>query len=149
MSDGPCGPLSPSGTGKPPVTSSGLCEDPSIGPTIVDLYFYQGDDERRTVRWEDPSGSPAADLTNAAIEMQIRKAPADREPDILCEVSVGDGVTITNGALAEFEFVFVSAKTALLAGSDPFFYDLQVTPAAGDKTTILAGKVYFDLDVTR
>jgi hypothetical protein len=136
--------LGAQGTGKPP----DACDDVG-GPTELDLYFYQGDDEKRTVRWEDPPGTAAANLTNAEIEMQIREDNADVQPTVLCEASVGDGITITNGANAEFEVVFSAAKTVLLRGSKPYVYDLQVTPAGGLRTTILRGKVYFDLERTR
>jgi hypothetical protein len=81
--------------------------------------------------------------------MQIRQGPADTDPSVIAEVSVGDGVTITDGPNATFEIYFSAAKTILLVGSDPYRYDLQVTPAGGDRTTILAGQIYFNLEVTR
>lgn len=144
--DGPCGPLHVTGTGPPPtITECGQ----HVGPGYLDLYFYQGDDERRTIRWLTSDGSPAADLTDAAISMQIRRGDADTNPDVICEVSVDDGVTITDPTAAVFEVVFSSAKTVLLTGSEPFAYDLQVTPVGGDRKTILRGLVYYDLERTR
>ncbi len=147
---GPCGALGAVGTGLPPSPDGEFCDVNTFGgPTHLDLYFYQGDDELRTIRWEDPPGTPAADLTGAEIKMQVREDNADVQPNVLFEVEVGDGVTITDGALAEFEVLVSSAKTILLTGSKPYVYDLQVTPVGGLKTTILRGKVYFDLDRTR
>lgn len=144
---GPCGSLAATGTGLPP--GGGLCGSPFRGPARYALYFYQGDDELRTFRWESPAGTPAFDLTNAVIEMQIRRGAADNNPDVVCEVSVGDGVTITDGANATFEVLFSSAKTVLLTGSEPFVYDLSVTPDGGLRKTILRGEVYYDLERTR
>lgn len=141
--------LGATGTGKPPSSSNTLCPDESVGPTEVDLYFYQGDDELRTVRWEDPPGTPAIDLTGAAISMQIREDDADVQPTVLCQAAVGTGITITDGPNATFTVLFSSAKTVLLTGSKPYVYDLQVTPLGGNATTILRGKVYFDLERTR
>ena len=80
--------------------------------------------------------------------MQIRDGPASTHPTVLIQASVGDGITITDGRNASFEVLFTSAKTVLLVGSDPFFYDLQVTPVGGDITTILKGRVFYDLQVT-
>lgn len=147
--EGPCGPLKSVGTGRPP-SDSGLCEDTTVGPTEVDLYFYQGDDEKRVIKWEDPPGTPAIDLTGATIQMQIREDNADVQPSVICEVSVGSGVTITDGPNATFEILFSASKTLLLKGNKPYLYDLSVTPlSTGLKTTILRGCVYFDLERTR
>lgn len=148
MAEGPCGSLADTGTGPPTDNGSGLCGI-SYGPAELDMYFYQGDDERRSIRWLDTDGNPMADLTSAAIAMQLRTGPADTDPTPLCSVSVGDGITITDGPNAAFEVLFENSKTALLTGSVPYYYDLQVEPVGGDLKTILRGKIFFDLDVTR
>ena len=144
--NGPCGPLHQVGTGIPSENSAFCSTTP--GPGQLDLFIYQGDDWRRTIRWESPPGTPATDLTAAAVKIQVRDGFEVNEPDVLFEASVGDGVTITDGPNATFEVYFSSAKTVLLNGSTPFYYDLQVTPSGGDLTTILKGRVYFDLQVT-
>jgi hypothetical protein len=145
---GPCGPLHATGTGLPP-TDGGCCA--GTGPGRHDFYFYQGDDERRTIKWQNSDGTPVADLTDADVLMQIRRQDADLDTTVICQVStdVGDGVELTVPDEATFEFVFTKEKTLLLTGSEPFVYDLQVTPKAGDTKTILRGFVYFDLERSR
>ncbi len=141
-----CGPSLGQGTGD--VAAEELCAG-SRGPAKHDLYLYQGDDWREEVRWVDENGAAVADLTAAAILLQVRTDFADNEPEVLFSASVGDGVDIVDGPNALFEVYLSAAKTVLLTGSEPFWYDLQVTPSGGDKTTILRGKVFFDLEIAR
>jgi len=143
---GPCGSLAATGTGPP--DSADLC-GVSFGPALLDLYLYQGDDERRTIRWVDTTGVAVADLTGAEAKLQIRTGPADTDPTVITEVAVGSGITITDGPNAVLTVLISSAKTVLLTGSDPYWYDLQVKPVGGDLRTILRGRIYFDLEVTR
>ncbi len=144
--EGPCGPLSQQGTGVPDNSASGFCG--TVGPAVFDWFFYQGDDIRRTVTYESPPGT-GVDLTGAAIEMDIRKGPAVLHPDpALIALAVGTGITITDAVNGVFQFLVTAAQSALLSGSTPFFYDIQVTPVGGDKVTILRGRIFFDLQVT-
>ncbi len=117
-------------------------------PANTPISFYQGDDERLNIIWESPPGTPAADLTAAAIAMHIRNGVAD-DADIVIEASVGDGITITDGPAATFEIFFSKAKTVLLIGTEDFKYDIQVTPAGGDTKTVLQGDLKFGLEKTR
>lgn len=142
----PCGSALGQGTGD--LAAEDLCSG-SRGPAQHDLYLYQGDDWREQVQWIDELGAPVADLTAAEILLQVRADFADNEPVVLFEASVGDGVDIVDGPNALLEVHLSAAKTVLLTGSEPFWYDLQVTPAGGDRTTILRGKVLFDLEITR
>jgi hypothetical protein len=143
--------LGDGGTGLPPEAPSSDCPPVTMGPTTVDLYLYQGDDELRVCRWEDPIGTPAIDLTGADIEMQVRTNNVDFVNGLppLFECSIGDGITITDGPNATFQLLISSAKTVLLTGSNPFLWDLQVTPLGGRRTTIFRGLVYFELERTR
>lgn len=146
-SGGPCGPLGAVGTGQPPATTDGFCVTPQ-GPGQLDLFMYQGDTFIRTITWESPPGTPAADLTGAAIKMQVRAAPESVCPTVLFGIEVGTGIVITDGPNATFQITFSSAQTVLLVGSDPYIYDLQVTPAGAGQTTILRGGVFFDQQVS-
>ena len=118
-------------------------------PATRNLEFYQGDDERFTVFWENPPGTPADDLTGAAVEMQIRRGPADEFPEIIAKVSIGDGATISDGPGAEIELFFKAAKTVLLTCDDKFEYANKVTAVGGDKKTIRDGKLRSRLERTR
>jgi hypothetical protein len=164
----PCGePLHSHGTGRP--CSSSLCFGPEgavalsgsrdrdlivyygDGPVAYDLYVFQGDDHRRRVQWLDLAGAPVADLTGCAAKLQVRADPgfADDTDGFLFQLMVGSGIAVVDGPNAVVEFVMTAAQTALLAGNKPGRYDLAVTPAGGDRTTLLRGRVLFDLQVTR
>lgn len=129
-----------SGTGKPKGATG--------GPAKLDLYLYQGDDWRRSIEIEGDDGEPFADLTDAEVNMQVRANFADVS-SVLFECSVGDGITITDGPGAAIELLVAGEKTVLLTGSKPYLYDLEVVTAGGDRTTVLRGQVYFDLEITR
>ena len=118
-------------------------------PAVANLNFYQGDDERFHVIWESPPGTPAADLTGASAQMDIRRGPADEFPLIITAL-VGDGITVVDGPGAELEIHFTKEKTVLLSSDDnDYVYDLQVVPVGGDKKTILSGKLRVGLERTR
>ena len=132
------------------VESDKLVVTSDQGPAELNFAFYQGDDESRTITWQDKDENPFADLTGAKIEMQIRKGSADSGATIIAEVNVGDGVTITDGPAATFVVRFEGAKTILLVEDQDYFYDLQVTPVPpSDKKTILKGRVNETAEVTR
>lgn len=123
--------------------------EPVFADRVHDFKFYQGDDERRVIIWENPPGTPAVDLTGAAIRMQIRNKPADAEDSVvIAEVSVGDGVTIINGPAAQFEVLFDRTKTTLLL-AEQYCYDLEVTPLGGDRKTVLNGRILVGKEKTR
>ena len=117
-------------------------------PARLNINFYPGDDERFTIFWENPPGTPADDITGAAIRMQIRKGPADSFP-VVVEASIGDGITIVDGPGAEFQVFFSLAKTLQLSGKDKFFYDIQIKPVSGDLKTLLEGELRVGLERTR
>ncbi len=116
-------------------------------PAVQALDFYQGDDERFTVFWEDDAGAPAFDLTNCVAQMDIRLGAAD-ENAVVIQSLIGDGITVTDGPGAELQIFFSALKTVLLV-EENYEYDLQVTPSGGDKKTILKGKLKVGLERTR
>lgn len=109
-------------------------------PTRHDFHIYRGDDWARTITFADPAGA-VIDVSSRTFAAQIR-ATAD-SATILATMTV----TMTQAALGIVEISLSAAQTAALeAGVDR--WDLSQT-VSGLKTTLLAGAVYVEGDVTR
>jgi len=109
-------------------------------PGQSDLAIYQGDDwsAQVTVTYQDQT---AADLTGYTAQAQIRTATADQQPVVSAEITTSIAGNIVTLSLTH-------DQTQQLTGA-VYYWDLQLTSAAGDITTILAGKVKVTYEITR
>lgn len=118
-------------------------------PGKSSITISQGDDDEREFVWESPPGTPV-DITGASIRMQIRKGPADSNPEVIGIDDTGttDGVIIlsdpTNGT---FETLFNRDATKKLVDKQKYQYDVEIT-LDGIRTTIVAGNVSVYLEIT-
>jgi hypothetical protein len=106
-----------------------------------DLAIYQGDDWAATVAVNNCDGT-TADLTGYTAQAQIRTGIADQTAavaaQLLCAVAPPNEISIS----------LTSAQTTLL--TQPVYrWDLQITSPTGIITTILAGAVNMQFEVTR
>jgi hypothetical protein len=107
----------------------------------ADIELYQGDDWAATVWVYMPDNTPA-DLTGYTGQAQIRTAPADQDPNVAAEMVV---TVVPPNQVS----VYLPHSESVLASGFNYVWDLQLTSAAGEITTILAGEVTVDLEVTR
>ena len=104
-------------------------------PARADLTIYQGDDYTATVTVE------GTDITGYTARAQIRDDVADREPTILATIV----------ALVSPPYILLSiprSVTALLPGTQ-LLWDLEVTDPSSQVTTLMAGFVVLQQEVTR
>lgn len=87
------------------------------------------------------NGATPVDLTGASLAMQVRRKAADTT------VTFTPTVTITGAAAGTFDIEITQAQLAGLTGV--FDFDLVLTVAGGDKTTVMFGKLQIDQGVTR
>lgn len=106
-----------------------------------DLELYQGDDWAATVWVFLPDNTPA-DLTGYTGKAQIRTGPADQAPDVAATF------TVTVVPPNQVSLYLPHAQSVLASGFN-YVWDLQLTSAAGEITTVLTGEVSVDLEVTR
>jgi len=112
-------------------------------PTNASLNLYQGDDWAGLVSVYQADGTTPFDLTGYTARAQIRRDVADRALDVLAEITIG--VVDAAGGLLSLDLDHT--VTATLSGH--LLWDLQLTDAAGEITTILAGGVNVTSEVTR
>jgi hypothetical protein len=106
-----------------------------------DLDIYQGDDWAATVTVLNPDMT-AADLTGYTAQAQIRTGPADQITTIAAEI--GTAVVLPN----RVSLFLTHAQTLTLTGFN-YQWDLQLTSATGQVTTVLAGGVNVTRETTR
>lgn len=103
-------------------------------PQTADLYLYAGDTTTLEIAVTDDTGAPL-DLTTYTAEAQIR-ATADAATAVDFTTAVaGNTITLT-----------LDAATALPARG---VWDVQITAATGEVTTLAGGKVTVTPEVTR
>jgi hypothetical protein len=106
-----------------------------------DLAIYQGDDWAAMVTVNNCDGTPA-DLTGYTAQSQIRAGIADQTwavaASLLCAVVLPNQISIS----------LTSAQTTLLY-QPVYCWDLQIRSSDGMVTTILAGAVNVQFEVTR
>jgi len=107
----------------------------------VDLDLYQGDDWAAMVAVLMTDMTPA-DLTGYTAQSQIRTGPADQVSNVAAEM-VCTVVPPNNISL-----YLSHAQTTQLTGFG-YQWDLQLTSAADEITTIMAGNVNVVQEVTR
>jgi hypothetical protein len=108
---------------------------------VVDLALYQGDDYGAWVNVFHPDQT-VADLTGYTAQAQIRTAVADQQPAVTAEFTTA--VVLPN----QVSISLTHAQTVQFTGQN-YRWDMQLTSAAGEIVTILAGKVMVTQEVTR
>ena len=108
----------------------------------ADLSIYQGDDFAAFVSVFDADGAPA-DITGYAATAQIRRDAADRSGAVVAAL----GVTITDPVTGALSLALGHDETAALRGK--YVWDLQVIAPGDIRTTLLAGTVTIQSEVTR
>ena len=107
-------------------------------PSKADLFLYQGDTWSAQVTI---SGASAPDLQGYTGLAQIRRDYADREPDVAATMTaVVTGSKTVNISLSD-------EVTTKLYGD--YVWDMRLVAGDGSVTTVLAGEVRVDPDVTR
>jgi hypothetical protein len=106
-----------------------------------DLGIYQGDDWAAMVTVKNADGTDA-DLTGYTAQSQIRTGPADQVWEISAEITCA--VVPPN----QISLSLTSAQTGQLEQPN-YCWDLQITSPANIITTILAGNVTVQPEVTR
>jgi hypothetical protein len=111
------------------------------------LYLYQGDDWAALITVNNCDGTPF-DLTDYAINAQIREGPADQtwriNATFTCAV-----VTPLPGAIPnQISISLTNQQTTALRNLN-YVWDLQIVSPAGIVTTIVSGPVQVTPTVTR
>lgn len=112
-------------------------------PANQDYEFYRGDNEEITLVYKDDSGV-VIDITGATAKTEFRQF-------------IGGSVILTktatiDGAAGEMVFSFTTSDTIALATNNTvsrYVYDIELTDVSGVVTTLLAGSVTVQADVTR
>ena len=108
-------------------------------PGSFDLNLYRGDTGRwRFTLWADEAKTQPAALTGATAAAQIRNAPGGN-----VVVSLACSVVLPN----QIDMVLAAVDSAGLPLSRGV-WDLQVTYASGDVSTVVAGRTCVTADVT-
>lgn len=76
-----------------------------------------------------------------------RLDPQDASP--LFTKSIGSGVTITNATAGLFTVTIAATDTASLPDyPQSLYYDVKVTDASGNVTTVQGGKIYLTANIS-
>jgi hypothetical protein len=111
-------------------------------PGVVDLELYRGDTARyQFVLWQDANKTIPFDLTGSVPAAQIRdRADSGRVVvQLACSIALPNTVNVA----------LLAADSAALPANCRGVWDLQITAASGDVTTVVAGNVAVTSDVTR
>ena len=109
--------------------------------TRVDLVLYRGDSGGFTVSVTNPQGIPVAVETNEWL-CQVRESVDS--PNVLCEFTVIPVI----GDVSSVQVIIDAADSAAITGCSAV-WDLQMTSSGVYTTTLLAGKVKVQGDVSR
>ena len=110
-----------------------------------DITIRQGSTFLQNMIWKDSSGVPM-DLTGYVARMQVR--PGVCSPDVIVELTTENG-RITLGGVAGTIVLEIDADTTAAIVNGCGVYDLELESSSGFVTTILAGAVAFEREVTR
>jgi len=107
-------------------------------PAKYPLAIYRGDTFRIAFRlWKDRDKTEPVDLTDIDVKAEVRDKPSGLNITLM-------STTVELPNLIEMEMSAVTTGTLPAIGA----WDLQLTYASGDVTTILAGGVTVTPDVT-
>ena len=120
-------------------------------PANIDLIIYQGSTFRKTFTWSTgtPGNTTPVDLTGCQIYSQARSSVLS--DTVLFQLSVGDGVTITEPEAGKFE-LHISAEDTSAFAFKKAVYDIEIVfpNLEGDDTyRLIEGTVVIDPEVTR
>ena len=94
------------------------------------------------------SAGTAVNITGYDARMQIRRGFADDDAEVLVDLTVGDGITLTTPASGILDVVISADDTEDLPGGR-WRYDLEIESAGGVVTRILEGNATVSREVTR
>lgn len=104
----------------------------------ADLAIRQGNDYAATVLVENADGTPADLTAYTGARAQLRRAPADEDPEVACEI------VCTLVLPDQIRLSIPKAITTGLCGR--YVWDLDLLP---DELTIIGGKAVVTAEVTR
>ena len=111
-------------------------------PGVYDLELYRGDTARYSfVLWQDAAKTIPLDLTGSVAAAQVR----DRADSGRIVVQLSCSIVLPNTV----NVALLAADSAALPSNCRGVWDLQITAASGDITTVVAGNVAVTSDVTR
>jgi len=111
-------------------------------PGVYDLQLYRGDTARYSfVLWQDTNKTIPLDLTGSVAAAQVRDRADSGRIVIQLACSIGLPNTVNVALLAP--------DSAALPSNCRGVWDLQITAASGDVTTVVGGNVSVTSDVTR
>ncbi len=90
----------------------------------------------------EPDGVTPTNLTGAATNCEIRTGPNEDAPLVETALMVED---LANGKTHP---TLTGVKTLALKTYQTLYYDIQITPAGGESTTYLKGKIDVERTVT-
>ena len=107
-------------------------------PSTYDLHIYRGDSYHWRFRaWQDAGMTQPVDLTDVAVEAEIRTQPGGAGVVALaCTITLPNSIDV------------VLTATASRSVPSRGVWDLELTYPNGDVSTIVAGDVTLTLDVT-
>ena len=113
------------------------------------LAIDQGATWRLEVTYLDPDDTPI-DLTGFDVRMQVRRAYADNDgtAEPFVDLTIGDGVTVTDAAGGEFLLTIPKALTTTLPPGN-WLYDLEIESSGGEVTRLMYGRALVRAEVTR
>lgn len=98
------------------------------------MTIYKGTTWTRTLTVTMAGTATPKDITGAAITFRARRQPTD--PDAQISLSVGDGITITDGPNGEAEVTVDGADSALL-DTGSYVMAVVVTPSGEDPQVVI------------
>lgn len=115
-----------------------------VSPQIIDIAAYQDDTFLLELTVNKPDGTPA-DLTGAAVRMEVREAIADNDTVIAATATP----TVIDGPNGRVDLKITAASMLNLRGA--YVYDVQVesTLLMKQRTTAVRGLFSVAGDVTR
>jgi hypothetical protein len=111
---------------------------------LYDMIAEQGASFDRTLTWRDATATPI-DLTGYAAKMQVRKS-LDASSALLTLSSTA-GITL-GGAAGTVRLEVAATKLSQIPAGI-YYYDLELTSAAGKVTRLLQGKFTVTREITR
>ena len=112
-----------------------------------DIIIDQGATWNLAVQWLDSSGT-AVDLTGFDVRSQVRTAYADQGGVVLADLTIGDGVTVTDPAEGKFVLT-IDATTSESIRTGSYVWDVEAQSGPGEVTRLLMGKALVRGEVTR